>query len=272
MQRTWIVFAVVTFAWSWAWWGKLIVEGAIVVPGSLPTHLPGLAGPAVGAFVATSFEGKPALERLWHRIIDLNFSLRGWAICLSPLLFLAAAAAVSAMFARPMPLDRIDAYPGLPRLGLPLVLLIALLANGLGEEIGWRGYALPRLQAALGVWSGTLALFPLWALWHLPLFWVVASFHSMNATMIAFGWGLGLMAGNLVLANVTHFARNSILAAALWHVLYNFSSATAIGGMAPAVSTTLVMMWAVGLIAYSVISRTSTPLVVQNVSAGSVPG
>lgn len=46
-----------------------------------------------------------------------------------------------------------------------------LLGGPLGEEPGWRGYALPRLEAALGPVRGTLVLGLLWTGWHLPLFW-----------------------------------------------------------------------------------------------------
>jgi membrane protease YdiL (CAAX protease family) len=46
-----------------------------------------------------------------------------------------------------------------------------LLGGPVGEEPGWRGYALPRLEAALGPVRGTLVLAVLWAGWHLPLFW-----------------------------------------------------------------------------------------------------
>jgi membrane protease YdiL (CAAX protease family) len=51
------------------------------------------------------------------------------------------------------------------------VLILTLLA-GLGEEPGWRGFALPRLQGRFAPVAATLVLGGLWALWHLPLAWV----------------------------------------------------------------------------------------------------
>ena len=266
MRKSWLAFLVVTFVWSWGWWGSLVLQGAHVVPGDLPTHLPGLAGPAIGAMVAAAIEGRGAFDNLIRRTFLFRISWIGWIAVLTPVLFLVAAVSWALLSGHQFGLAGLDAYPGVPRLGLPAVFLVALLANGFGEEMGWRGYALPRLQKLFGTWRGTLALFPIWALWHLPLYLIVVSFRSMDITMLVFGWGLGLFAGNLVLANVTHLARGSILAAALWHVLYNFSSATAIGGLAPAISTTCVMIWALGLVAVSVVRRDATLIAVSAVA------
>jgi membrane protease YdiL (CAAX protease family) len=41
-----------------------------------------------------------------------------------------------------------------------------------GGEIGWRGFALPRLAERLGLVEVSLVLGVIWATWHLPLFFV----------------------------------------------------------------------------------------------------
>lgn len=48
--------------------------------------------------------------------------------------------------------------------------VLALLLIPLGEELGWRGFALPRLRASMGALRASVVLGALWALWHLPVF------------------------------------------------------------------------------------------------------
>src|SRR5262249_28751123 len=57
---------------------------------------------------------------------------------------------------------------------LALFVYIFFLGGPLGEEPGWRGFALPRLQRRYGPFFGRLILGPIWAFWHLPIFWIPA--------------------------------------------------------------------------------------------------
>lgn len=66
--------------------------------------------------------------------------------------------------------------PSIDRTHLPLLLATSLLADTgpLGEELGWRGFALPRLLARTGPWRAALLLGVAWTTWHLPTFFVAA--------------------------------------------------------------------------------------------------
>ncbi|WP_052572286.1 CPBP family glutamic-type intramembrane protease [Chthonomonas calidirosea] len=54
--------------------------------------------------------------------------------------------------------------------GLVLSAFVFALLSNPWEEVGWRGFALPRLQARHMAFTATLIVGGLWALWHLPLF------------------------------------------------------------------------------------------------------
>ena len=253
-MRAWIrhhplaTFFALAYMLSWTVWVPMALTGQRVAPGSSATHFPGLLGPALAAVLTPLLAGDAAAlatlrRRLWH---IASPAWRFWAISASPLLFLALALAAAAATGQGLPLlDDFARYSGLPALGLPAVLLLVLVCNGFGEEIGWRGFALPRLQARFGPLAGTLVLALLWAAWHAPTFFIVETYRSMSLPMLIFGLGLGIVCGAIVLSHVSHLTGGSVLAAAVWHSCYNMTTATAASsGIVAAVTTTCVMAWA----------------------------
>jgi membrane protease YdiL (CAAX protease family) len=85
-------------------------------------------------------------------------------------------------------LGSVNYFPFLGRWAL----LLWIFPFGLGEEIGWRGFALPQLQKGRSTLSATLILAGLWALWHFPQF-----FYVFDPRM-AIGWLIGLCAGAVI--------------------------------------------------------------------------
>jgi membrane protease YdiL (CAAX protease family) len=236
------------YALSWADWLPLLVRGARVVPGGSVTHFPGLLGPAVAAFIIVAVtEGRLGVGRLFRRLVLVSKPrLRFLGYSLSPLAFLGLALVVAKLDRSPIPpLRDFALYSGLPALPLVWVLLLVFLFNGYGEETGWRGFALGRLQERFGPVKGTLALGLVWAGWHIPAFWFVEGYRSMSLAALVGGFGLGICAGAVVLARVTNRTEGSVFAAALWHATYNLTSATtASRGLIGAVTTTCVIVWA----------------------------
>lgn len=241
-------FFALTYAISWSYWIPLALAGIHTAPGSRATHLPGLLGPALAAFIVTGMtDGRSGVVRLAKRLVLISRpSLRFFVYSLSPLIFLALAWVFAMAAGAPWPPWRDFAiYSGLPPLGLPTVFLLVLLFNGFGEETGWRGFALEPLQSRYGPTLGTLVLALFWAGWHTPTFFIVETYRTMTMPMIVGGFGLGICAGALVLARVAQRTKGSVLAVALWHALYNMTSATAASrGIVAAVTTTCVMVWA----------------------------
>jgi len=241
-------FFVLAYGLSWAYWIPLALAGVRTAPGSNATHEPGLLGPALAAFIVTGLtKGRAGVVALAKRLVLVSRPTSRFLLySFSPLIFLGLAIVVALAMRAPLPpWSDFAIYSGLPPLGLPAVLLLVLLFNGFGEEVGWRGFALEPLQRRHGPAAGTLVLAVLWAGWHTPTFFVVETYRAMTVPMIVGGFGLGICAGAIVLSRVAQRTGGSILAAALWHGFYNMTSATAAGrGVIAAVTTTCVMVWA----------------------------
>jgi len=91
-----------------------------------------------------------------------------------------------------------------------------LLGGPLGEEPGWRGYALPRLEAALGPVRGSLVLGLLWTGWHLPMF-----FYPGWSSAPLWIYAPILIGASFILTVVANVARFNVLAPIAAHAAFN---------------------------------------------------
>jgi len=153
-------------------------------------------GPALAAMVmAVVMGGRPGLRelrasgRLWRV---------GWpwyisVLVVPPLLILAGVLLVLGGPATPPAVGPglIASYAG--------YFVLVFFAVGLPEELGWRGFALPRLQARFGPLGGTLILGALWAGWHLPFFLTPDHGGGPHVDLAAVATNFAIFAGMVVL-------------------------------------------------------------------------
>ena len=109
-----------------------------------------------------------------------------------------------------------------------------LVANGWGEELGWRGFALPRLQRSHSALGSSVLLSVAWAGWHLPAFFYVPSYAALGLRVLP-GFFIGILAGAIVLTWLYNSSHGSVLAVVFWHASFNYVSASPnAGGFAAA--------------------------------------
>lgn len=108
-----------------------------------------------------------------------------------------------------------------PWLLLPPFLLFSLVTSA-PEEVGWRGYALPRLQRRLGAIVASLVVGVLWGLWHLPLFFQPASAQSGISFPLFFA---GTLVTSILFTWVFNGTGRSLLLVSLLHASFNASNA-----------------------------------------------
>ena len=170
------------------------------------------AGVSLGGFAAAFVEGGLAgLKAFARRTLVARFDLRLVA------LILGAPALAGLLTFVSHPDDLLN--QGRPNLMI-LVSAFTLMnfwTGPLAEEFGWRGYLLPKLEERLPTWLAGLLIGPIWAFWHLPLFWS-SLFTDVGQ---ASGYVLWVSAWSVVLAILTKAANGNVLPAVGLHFVLN---------------------------------------------------
>ena len=216
-----LTFFVLADAISWLIWAPLWLPyfGVTVLP-TLPFHHAlGALGPITAAFVVSGVEtGRPGVADLARRM-GLWRDRMCWlvvALC-GPFAILALALIASRLAgAQSIPLADIGVSREFPQFSAIGFLVYNVLTFGYGEETGWRGFALPRLQARYSAFVSTLLLTGGWAAWHIPLFLYRPGYLTMSGAGVL-GWLFSLVTGAVLLTWLFNESRGSILAVAVFH-------------------------------------------------------
>ena len=209
------------FTWGYFW--------LILAPLSLPRSLIALGGfgPAVSAFLVLAItSGKPGVLRLLRSIVHWRVGGQWYLVALLgiPVLNLLAYLVVPGAFA-----DFVAPDSSLPLLYLSeMAVSLTIGVAPLWEEIGWRGFALPRMQRLHGPLVGTLILGALWGLWHLPFFFGPlaqtgpdATFVSASIALVEFS--IGLTGLSVIMTWILNNCGGSVLLAILIHAAFDSS-------------------------------------------------
>jgi membrane protease YdiL (CAAX protease family) len=229
-----VAFFMIAFALAWGMW--LVVAWAADQAGvgtndflrlveerrleGVDTALPGWLLYGITRVIDFSFSiaglimigitaGRAGFQELGRRLLLWRFPVRWYLLALLPVFLLAGAALLAA---KPLVLSGQAIVAAL--ISLEAGLLVSLFLRGaMGEELGLRGFALPRLQARTSPFRASLIIGVLWGLWHLPvlitrdpvsivLFLVLALGLSFVFTLMFNGSGGSLIPGLLFHATV----------------------------------------------------------------------
>jgi membrane protease YdiL (CAAX protease family) len=245
-------FFVVAWVFSWLFMLPLGLARHGLAP-PLPGWLHYLSayGPLLSAaLVVTTTEGTAGLRRWGSRLVRWRVGFWPWALAVSPLALYLLTAAAQRLFTGAWPDVRLlGRLNFLPDIG-PWALLLWLGNSGLGEEAGWRGFALPLLQRRLSPRRSSLLIGLGWMAWHIPAFFYLPSYDHFSIGM-AVGFFLGILGGSYLLAWLTNGAGGSALLPIVWHGLFNFTTAPPSSGplIAPVISTACLVLGVVAIFA-----------------------
>lgn len=211
-MRALLKFFLLTFALSWAAWFSAAALRDSMLRSTV--FLLGAFAPAIIALPLASSSGKGGAISLIRRIGEWQVGVRWYVFAM---VYMAVIKLLVTLITR--------AFTGAwPRFGetRPVLMIVAIVFSTwaqAGEEIGWRGFALPRLTHKLGLVGASLVVGVIWAAWHLPLFFVRGAdtygqsfpvfLLEVTALSFALAWLYWRTGGSLLLVMVLHAAINN---------------------------------------------------------------
>lgn len=255
-----LAFFLLTFLVTWSVW---FAASGLAAPGNTgffggrgPVFLFGVFAPALVALALTAqAEGRTGVMRLLARIGHWQVGARWYVLAISYFAVIKLAAALA---------HRIVTEEWPPFGDTPVVLIIVGIAVSTwaqaGEEVGWRGYALPRLAQYCGLGGASLVLGAAWAIWHIPLFVLPDSGSTGQSFLV---YLLHVMALSVVFAFLYWKTDGSLLLVMLMHASVNNTTGivpAAIGGtIMPIAFGGSLVAWATVALSWAV----ATPLLIR---------
>jgi membrane protease YdiL (CAAX protease family) len=229
-----ISYFMIAFVVSWSFEIPLALlhQGIISVQIPMWLHYFASLGPLTAALLMTFLtEGSLGLRNLIARVFKWRVDPCYYAFAiLVPVGLFAFAAILNRIITGNWPhlalLGEVDYLPFLTPLG---ALGIWLITFGLGEETGWRGYALPHLQKTRSATTATLILGLLWACWHLPMFFYRDTYIQMGIMgfpMLA----LSLLFAAMIFTWLYNSTGGSLWIVIVFHAVFNWLTANEAGG------------------------------------------
>jgi len=231
LKDLWYFFGLTLGLSYLVFWGPLAVLG---IPGA---SLSGAAGPpwAIALYVIGGFTPslvaiflswrQKTLRLMWKRLDPRTVNWK-WHLAILGIVFLGTLGQLLIIQLLGLAFD-LTLF-----LTRPLMLAPLLVLGPLSEELGWRGYALDRLQTRWNALTSSLILGVIWSLWHLPLFYIVGT--SQNLYDISFvGFTLGTTTISVLYTWAYNNTGRSIWSAVFFHWIYTYTLDTLSVGMTP---------------------------------------
>ncbi|NOH02838.1 MAG: CPBP family intramembrane metalloprotease [Chloroflexi bacterium] len=227
--RKLVFFLVATFIWTWVCYTPIAVSGnsPYSMPWTILLILGGMGPSSVGVLMVLFSKDKDYRRDFWHRSFSFKRISGLWWIViflLFPILYglsILSDVAMGGSLPGMIQLRSLIANP----LMIPLAAFISFMSGPWSEEFGWRGYALDRILTPFGLLAGTISLGLLWGVWHLPLFFMPATWHGQIGFGLTGFWMFMLRSVGLALLMTWVYLNTSrsILSGMFMHFTSNFT-------------------------------------------------
>jgi uncharacterized protein len=219
-----VLYFVLAYLISWIIWLPLILPKFGI--GALPVlpkyhHYLGSFGPMIAAFIVKYIsEGRNGVKDLLKRMVQwkVNWIWYLAVLVIPVLLVIAAGYADEFINHQSFAMKGFSTNDEFPQFGVLSYFLFNFLTFGIGEEPGWRGYALPALQKRFSALSATLILAVGWACWHIPAFIYRPLYSQMDVVGIA-GFFMSMVMGAVILTWLYNSTKGSLFIVAIFHAI-----------------------------------------------------
>lgn len=215
-----ITFFGLSYLISWIIW--LPLYGHIFGLANLPVlpfhHGLGGLGPLIASFSTTwIYQKKQGIKLLIKKCLQVKPIFYMAVALLSPFLLAIIGTFINSFIDKsPSNLSGLLTCKEFPQFNLLTFFIYNIIFFGFGEEVGWRGFALPRFQYKFNALTSSIILTLFWAVWHWPLFFYRPGYTSMDFAGI-FGWIFSLLTGSVLLTWLYNSSRASVLICAVFH-------------------------------------------------------
>lgn len=216
-----LTYFVLTFMISWT--GLVAVVGPDSLPLSwerferlgLLLYVVALAGPCLAGILMTVLtHGRAGLRELLARLRKWRVGVRWYTVALLPVLVMAVTCLGLSLLS-PEFVPAIFSAEG--KAGILLSAVAASLLFGVFEEVGWTGFAVPRLRSRYAVVTTGLTVGLVWGAWHFPLFWESSTFSGALPLAVLLARLFSWLPAYRVLMVWVYDRTGSLLVAVLMH-------------------------------------------------------
>ena len=167
----------------------------------------------IGIFITGVAGGRAGLRELFNKVVLWRIPLKWYIVALLlPTILGFLAIGLYTLLGNAMP-------EFAPASQLLLIVLVSIFTGAMGEELGWRGTALPRLQARWNALISSLILGVLWGLYHLPSF-LIKGLPLDDLPLIPFM--IGALSLTILVSWTFNHTGGSLIAVFLYHFAFNF--------------------------------------------------
>lgn len=210
-------FFALTYGSAWALWLPLVIFGDRI-PGSLGfvlVVLGSLMPSTMAVILVARLHGRAEVLRLLHRLLMGRVGIFWYAAILALTALMVFAVWVSTLFGAPAPVV-VTTIPG----ALVTLLFSIFPGSAVGEELGWRGFALPRLQGRRSALAASIIVGFVWGAYHFPLFLLGTPFRPL-ALFLPFAVSCAIM--SIFYTWMYNGTGGSLLIAVLLHAITNLA-------------------------------------------------